>query len=337
MLHIHNGDSTADTAKLSALPGEHFAFREALLEGPTPSGLDNAEWRRVRARHLSEAYGVDLEQCERELAEQENKLATFAEHEEIVLWFEHDLFCQINLLYLLNWFSLRELRTTKLSLICIGEFSGVEDFRGLGQLTSDQLASLFPGRRSVKVADLQLASSAWQAYCSPNPNAIEKLLKIDTSALPFLQAALRAQLKRFPSTTNGLGAIENTGLKQVHSGKNRFIDLFPAVCDAEPIYGLGDAQFWLALKRLSKGSEPLLLLANGNGNDGKLDADKVRGLTFEVTEQGRAVLAGKADFVTLNGIDVWLGGVHLSSPNHLWRWNEQTEALEFSSSSPFPV
>ncbi len=330
MLHIHNGDATADTAKLSALPGEHFAFREALIEGPTPAGLDNAEWKRVRAQHLSEAYGVDLEQSERELAEQENKLATFVEHEEIVLWFEHDLFCQINLLYLLNWFSLRDLRKTKLGLVCIGEFSGVADFRGLGQLTPEQLASLFPGRTEVRVADLQLASSAWQAYCSPNPTAIEELLKTDTSALPFLKGALRAHLKRFPSVKNGLGALENTGLKQVHGGKNRFIDLFAAAGDAEPIYGLGDAQFWLTLKRLNKGSEPLLLLANGNEIDGKLDADKVRDLTFEVTEQGRSVLAGRADFVSLNGIDVWLGGVHLSSPNNLWRWNEHSEALEFS-------
>jgi hypothetical protein len=105
MLHIHNGDATAEIAKASTLPGEHFAFREALLEGPTPAGLANDEWRSVRARHLSESYGVPVEQCERKLIEQETKVATFAEHEEVVFWFEHDLFCQINLLYLLDWFS----------------------------------------------------------------------------------------------------------------------------------------------------------------------------------------------------------------------------------------
>lgn len=85
MLHIHNGDSTADKAKLSALPGEHFAFREALVEGPTPLVRDGVEWRSIRAQHLSEAYGVDLKQCERELEEQERKLGSFADHEEVVL------------------------------------------------------------------------------------------------------------------------------------------------------------------------------------------------------------------------------------------------------------
>jgi hypothetical protein len=297
-----------------------------LIEGPCPAGLTDDEWHRVRANHLSDAYGVDLEQCQREFADQEKKLKTFADHDEIILWFEHDLFCQVNLLYLLNWFSLRELKTTRLSLVCINQFPGFEDFRGLGQLSADQLASLFPARTSITASHLEFGSVIWQAYCSPEPTAIEKSLETDTSLLPFLRAALRAHLKRFPSVKNGLGAIENAGLELIHNGKNRFIDLFPAFIEAEPIYGLGDAQFWLALRRLSEGAEPLLLAA-GDKLDGPLDANKVNELNLMVTERGLAVLAGEADCVTLNGIDMWLGGVHLSSPNNLWRWDEQTEAL----------
>ncbi len=329
MLHIHNGDSTADTAKLSALPGEHFAFREALIEGPTPAGLNIAEWKRVRVRHLSESYGVDLEQCERESADQEHKLATFSDHEEIVLWFEHDLFCHINLLYLLNWFSLREPSHTKLSLICIGEFPGMENFRGLGQLTPEQLASLFTGRAQLKVADLQLASSAWQAYCSPNPTAIEELLDTDMSALPYLRAGLRAHLKRFPDVKNGLGKIENIGLELIQRGARDFMDLFSRFGDAAPVYGLGDAQLWLALRRMSGARQPLLTIAGLNGDDrGKsLNPDIARNVGFEITALGQSVLRGEADFVSLNGIDIWLGGVHLQDPETLWRWDEQSERL----------
>ncbi len=329
MLHIHNGDATAETAKLTALPGEHFAFREALLEGPTPGNLDEAEWRTVRARHLSGGYGVELANCERELTEQETKLATFRDHEEVVLWFEHDLFCQVNLIWLLNWFSKHDPGRTKLSLICVGDFPGVADFRGLGQLTPEQLSSLFPRRTAVKPAELQLANAAWQAYASATPEPIAKLLTTDTLPLPFLDASMRAHLKRFPARRNGLGAIENTALSLVRKGKNRFIDLFPAFGDALPIYGLGDAQFWLALRRLSRSPHPLLLLENGDPISGTIEADKIRELTFQVTEDGRAVLAGKVDFVALNGIDEWLGGVHLVSPGKVWRWNEFAGQLEF--------
>lgn len=322
MLHIHNGDSSANIAKESSLPGEHFAWRESLITGPTPAGVAGNEWRSVRAQHLSEAYGVDLQECERGLLDQEKKLSSFAEHEEVVLWFEHDLFCQTNLLYLLNWFAQEDTGSTKLSLICIGAFPGKENFRGLGELNAEQMASLFPGRQQVTSAQLRLAELAWQAYCSPHPGEIEKVVQTD-STLPFLGPALRVHLRRFPSTKNGLGSIENKGLELIHGGSKTFMDLFPRFGDAEPVYGLGDAQLWLALQRLSGGRQPLLRIENGNSGGPELTPEIVHNAKFELTEPGKAVLGGDADFVELNGIDLWLGGVHLS-PNNLWRWDESS-------------
>ena len=48
MLHIHNGDSTAGTAKKSDIPGEHLAWREAMVCGPTPPGLSAEEFSRCQ-------------------------------------------------------------------------------------------------------------------------------------------------------------------------------------------------------------------------------------------------------------------------------------------------
>src|SRR5882672_856047 len=249
MLHIHNGDSAADTAKQSSLPGEHLAWRESLITGPTPAGLTDDEWLLLRARHLSASYGVDLQECEQSLRQQEETLRSSAQHDEVVLWFEHDLFCQVHLLYLLNWFSRRdEINNpgkTKLSLICVGEFPGKETFRGLGELNAGQLASLFPDRQQVTSRQLKLASSAWGAYCSANPTDIEKVLQGDTSPLPFLLAALQAHLRRFPDTENGLGRIEHRALKLIQEGCKTFGTLFSRFGDEEPVYGFGDAQFWL--------------------------------------------------------------------------------------------
>ena len=326
MLHIHNGDSSANMAKESSLPGEHFAWRESLVTGPTPAQISGEEWRRVRAQHLSEAYGVDLQECERELLGQEQKLSSVGEDEEVVLWFEHDLFCQTNLLYLLNWFAQQGTGNTKLSLICIGEFPGKENFRGLGELNAEQMASLFPGRQQVTTSQLKLAESAWQAYCSPDPTNIENLIRSDTSALPFLGRALQVHLRRFPSTKNGLGSIEGRGLEIIHGGRIVWIDVFRGFGDAEPDYGLGDAQFWLALQRMSGGRKPLLRIGGGNSVGGELTPDIVHNAEFELTEHGRSVLRGEADFVELNGIDLWLGGVHLTAHN-LWRWDESSKTI----------
>lgn len=330
MLHIHNGDSTADTAKLSSVPGEHLAWRESLITGPTPSAVSENEWRRVRARHLSEAYGINAEECERGLLGQEETLSSFAEHDEAVLWFEHDLFCQLHLLYLLNWFAHRGPGETKLSVVCIGEFPGREKFRGLGELTSDELASLFPKRQQVTRPQFELAAAGWQAYCSAKPTDIENLLRTDTSDLPFLDAALHAHLKRFPATKNGLGRIENRALQFSDEGAESFSDLFSKFGETEPVYGLGDAQFWLALRRLATTQQPLLKVVGLEKellNQETLTPELARRARFSITDLGQAVLAGETDFVAVSQIDLWLGGVHLLGGDDLWRWDDKAESL----------
>jgi len=328
MLHIHNGDSSAHTAKQSSIPGEHFAWRESLMTGPTPAGVTGGEWQKVRARHLSEAYGVDFNECEQGLLDQQQKLASFEEHEEVVLWFEHDLFCQTNLLYLLNWFGQQDTGNTRLSLICIGEFPGKENFRGLGELNAEQMASLFPGRQQVTSPQLKLAESAWQAYCSPDPAELESVLQTGApSFLSFLGQAFQAHLRRFPSTKNGLGSIENKALQLIDGGAKTFLEVFPRFGDAEPVYGLGDAQLWLALQMISDGKQPLIRIENGNNGAHALPTEIVHRARFEITEPGKSVLQGEADFVELNGIDAWLGGVHLS-PDNLWRWDESGGTLK---------
>ncbi len=323
MLHIHNGDSTAGTARKADLPGEHLVWREVLACGPTPSGVPDDDFWQLRARHLSDAYALRVEDSAKDLREQQEALAQFVDHEEVVLWFEHDLFCQLHLIYLLNWFAQRELGKTKLSLICIDNFPGIEDFRGLGQLNEAQLASLFPQRRAISSAQLNLGSKAWQAYSSSDPSQIENLLAEDTAPLPFLKSALFKHLERFPSLNNGLGRVENSALELIAAGNNEFKKLFPAFGKCEPTYGFGDAQVVLELKRLGKGPHPLLTMKNLS----PIDSDKFLSASFQITDHGKAVLNGDEDFVRLNGIDMWLGGVHLQGNEAAWRWDEDRSKL----------
>lgn len=287
------------------------------MTGPTPSGLSPDEWLTTRARYLTDAYDLNSEDCRKNLLKQEAALQNCSEHDETILWFEHDLFCQINLIYLLDWFSKRPSGKNKLSLICIGEFSGVEDFRGLGQLTGKQLASLFDRRQEVTERQLGIAEQAWAAYCSTDPRDIVRLLEGDTSAMPFLRNALLLHLARFPSVFNGLGRIENKALELISHGRIEFKSLFPSFAKREPVYGLGDAQLWSELKRLAEAGTPPLTISG-------LDAQSrdYHHASFDPTATGREVLAGNRDFVELNGIDLWLGGVHMLDGGAVWRWDD---------------
>jgi len=325
MLHIHNGDSTAGTARAAQIPGEHLAWREALVCGPAPSGLSQDDFIKTRAQHLAQAYDVPLEKCEAELRAMHETLAGFSQHDEVVLWFEHDLFCQVQLIYLLNWFAGRDLRHTRLSLVCINEFPGVQPFQGLGQLDEQQLHSLFPARSAITPGQLELAVRSWEAYSSPDARPLLALLRSDTSALPFLHEALTRHLQRFPSTRNGLGRIENTALSLVPAGYSKFRSLFPAFSRRESAYGFGDAQLYISLEAMMAAPKPLLV--HDTTRHWSKDGAKMLLAAFALTDDGKAVLAGQEDFVVMNGIDSWLGGIHLSGNEAAWRWDEDSQQL----------
>lgn len=326
-LHIANGDSTAGTLKLSGIKGAIFSFADALISGPAPANIDRRSWRETRATHLSTLYGISLAECKRKLFQQEVALESFCQHEEVVLWFEHDLFCQLNLLSLLAWFARIERGRTRLSLINIGSFPGRPDFRGLGELSPDELLSLFPMRQAVTANQLRLASDAWIAFCSPDPTQIEDFRRRDTSELASLDAALDAHLRRFPSVKNGLGHVEETTLMMVQDGLRTFTDLFLKFGDVAGVYGLGDLQVWSTLLSLIEGRKPLLRLEQADRASIKRIQASPRA-TFALTDDGHDVLSGTADYAKLNDVDIWLGGAHLTN-NFLWRWNEHTARLDY--------
>lgn len=99
--------------------GDVLVWREVYSHGPVfldPADGDN---RAVRAQYLEQTMGIPQREFIENSERQEKILADFHKYEEVVLWFEHDLFDQTMLSYLLHWFSKQKMLTTKLSLLCI--------------------------------------------------------------------------------------------------------------------------------------------------------------------------------------------------------------------------
>ena len=327
MLHVLNGGSTAESLKQSGLAGEQLVWKEALIWGPTPADLSLSEWCRLRADFLADGNGKDAQQCFEDLMQQEAVLGKLSSHDEVVFWFEFDLFCQLNLIYVLTRLRGQNLSATKLSLICIGEFPGINDFRGLGQLTAEQLVSLFPGRQPLTAAQIELAGRGWKACSSSNPQEIEVLLALDTTPLPFLRSALQLHLRRFPSVKNGLGHMEQMALECIAGGVNRFPELFRKWSAAEPGYGLGDAQLWDVLIGLVECKRPILRLDGRKGLGFSENYPHLNQLSFTLTKTGHEILEGKHDLWEMEPEELWLGGVPLVPPNPRWRWDEERQAL----------
>lgn len=330
VLHVTNGDAAAEPLRRAGLGGEVLAWRDVLHEGPVPAGLPPAELNRVRARFLAERGWAEFGEALRDLDARDRTLTDAAAGGgEVVLWFEHDLYDQLQLLQVLDLLADADAVRGRVSLVCIGSFPGVEPFHGLGQLTPEQLAVLHPGRAAVADAQWALARAAWAAFRAPDPAEIERVLAGDTGALPFLRGALLRHLEQFPAADDGLARTERQILEAVAAGAAGPRELFLADQAREERVFMGDATLWGYVRGLADGPEPLLRVAGGGpfrlpGPDG--DGAGFREQRLELTERGRAVLRGEADRLRPGGTDRWLGGVHLRG-DAPWRWDREARRL----------
>jgi hypothetical protein len=316
MLHVTNGDNAGDILKRSGIPGRVLPWRDVLHEGPVPAGLSLNELSDVRARFIADRGWAGRSDVRQAFAARDATLEDSGVHEEVVLWFEHDLYDQLQLLQLLDWFADRSGIVARLSLICVGEY--------LSQLDESRLRSLYEGRGDIVATTLDLAKRAWTAFRSPNPEDIAALTRTDTSALPFVGAALIRHLEEFPSVDNGLSRSERQVLEAIDAGKRNLRELFFAAHHEreEPVF-LGDSVFVSYLQRLGQVARPLVRVAGGGAIAEPRDSPERNywNALVELTDDGRDVLAERRDWVKLNGIDRWLGGVHLIGTESEWRWD----------------
>lgn len=325
MLHITDGESVAGTLRQSTVPGEVRIFGDLMYEGPAPAGLSDAEWWDMRSRFLSENRGLTLAETRQAVRAYEDSLDAISNRDETVLWMDHRLSDQLILIMLLEWFYRLHRGRSTLSLICVGHYPGMENFVGLGHLTGEQLASLADTRSPVSEAEFALASVAWNAFTSPVPSDIELVLARDTSALPFLAPALRRHLEQFPSVENGLSRTERQALSVLRDrGPLPALRLFFAVQKMEDPLFMGDLSFFAILRELASAHFPLIQMESYAGN---LPSESS---AVTLTEFGSRVLDLQDDHVKLNGIERWLGGVHLTGTDAVWRWDSARKCMRLA-------
>ena len=234
MLHITNGECAV--AVLSrAVSGAFLPWDDVLHEGPVPSGLPLEALSAERARFIAEAFDVPLPEVERKFAARDAAFRSAGRHDEVVLWFEHDLYDQLQLIQVLD--ALGEKPGPPVSLVCEAEY--------VGMMTPERAAELFSLRNPVTRRHVAEARHAWAAFRSSDPREVEK---VRAMALPYLGPALRRHLQELPWTTDGLSLLQR---RIVNAGAMPFRELFEAVRE-DPAY-LGDAVLAWHLRRLQQG------------------------------------------------------------------------------------
>ncbi|OLB79095.1 MAG: hypothetical protein AUI14_11330 [Actinobacteria bacterium 13_2_20CM_2_71_6] len=319
-LHVTNGDST-DVAG-TGLAERILVWRDVLHEGPVPA-VPYDELRRIRAAFLTEAGAVTSSVRGSEFA-----LGGFVERDETlaanrdgayVLWFEADLYCQLQLVEIVARLAELGVPAERITLICIGEYPGIAGFGGLGQLRAEQLRELAGTAACAPLtpAALDLATRAWAALRAPEPDGLAAIVAARLPELRFVGEAYDRLSREYPSNRDGLSLTERRILAAVAGGADIAETAFLGSAAREFRPYLGDTWSFAAMQRLARVPASLL--------DAEVPVDRYTRL--RLTEAGARVLAGDEDHVALNGIDRWIGGVHLHGHKVPWRWDEGSEVV----------
>jgi len=306
LLHVTNGESAGNTLRQTALGGAVLSWQDVLHEGPVPA-VPAPELRRVRARFLSEC-GWGSERSLLDAFERRDRLYRHAleARTQVVLWFEHDLYDQLQLLQVLA--------------DAQGDVELIQAPDHLGPLGAEELEALWPARKPVTAEMLALAREAWDAFRAPEPTAVAGLLTRDTTVLPFLGPAFVRLLEELPDAESGLSRTERQLLEPLLDGPRTPPGLFVASQAHEEAPFAGDTWVWLRLAEL----QPLVEELPPPPPLG--DAHAFLATPVALTDLGREVLAGETDRLSVAPVDRWLGGTHLSGDPD-WRWDSVADAL----------
>lgn len=317
-LIITNGDAAGELLRRAIPRAEVLPWRDVLHEGPVPPTGTLAELTAIRAEYLADRGWGEREEIATYLQARDRGLAHSTAFDRVVLWFEHDLYDQLQLLQILDWFSREQMNADgSLLLVQASEF--------LGRQTEVEIEALRALEEPVTAEQIALAADAWAAFRTPTPERFQAFLRGDLSPLPFLASAVRRMLEELPGR-DGLSRSERQVLSAVGGGITTPPALFVAVQRTEQAAFMGDWSFFGLLDGLGLARVPLIA-----GLDGApFSPDSTSPAYFQselaLTAFGEAVLEGREDHAAMNGIDRWWGGTHLIK-ERLWRFDADAGRL----------
>jgi hypothetical protein len=221
-LHVTNGESAAGTLRETSLEGSVLSWDDVLHVGPL--AFDPAESRRLRAGFLAETGWGEADAIEGQLRRRDELLAGA---DRVVLWFEHDLVDQLQLLQVI----------AQLPPTAEAELLQADDH--LGGRGAPQLEALWPARRPLGAATRDRAREAWAGVSAGDLDQV-------VQELPFLGAALArlAEERATPSRT------KRQLLAALADGPKTALQLFFANQAQEEAIFLGDSWAFLFLYEL---------------------------------------------------------------------------------------
>ncbi len=267
ILHITNGSVLTSYLQELGIKGDTITWQEMLCEGPTTKMIDSDEFYTMRKHFLVMDYGINIEDYN--FKENLNALNHLEKYSQIILWFEYDLFCHINMCAAIALLQQKS-NTLPVYLVCSGRIPGEKWFKALTELSEELLLEHYANKVLLNSKDLELASYAWDIYCGKDHNLFKSLI-VKPSSFLYLSNCLKAHLKRFPDSRNGLSTLEFNILKRIQETKDikSTHHLLGYTLSYQGYYGFGDWQIARIIKRLEVffDQQDGVLKLNRNGHE----------------------------------------------------------------------
>lgn len=233
IFHILNGDALLEYFPPN-LEGDIIICRECLIDGPVKAST-NIEFYDQRAEYLSQTCNRSKEFYFNNSVSEFEKLDNIPTGAEVHLWFEDDLFCQVNLWYVAHLLSNLE---QSYSTYLIRPKS--HHTNGFGGLDANELEALF--YEKIKIEDLTKFADLWHVYQNEDLSSLLQMATSLQDQFPFVLPAVDAHLARIPSPTSPGRPIESLMQIIQELKTDDFEIVFREFCKRESIYGYGDIQ-----------------------------------------------------------------------------------------------
>lgn len=212
-LHITNGNTLTDYLIKSniAVEANIITWQETLCVGPTVEEVASKKFLDIRKSFFKSFYEITL--STKEITNELKKLEAVSNFTEIVLWFEYDLFCHINMVAVISLLEQKGIYLP-IYLVCSGRVEGEKELKALDELDSNQLQSHFDNKVKLNMDDIALAKHIWEIYCGKDHNLLRPLIT-RSSSFEYMGICLKAHIKRFPDVRSGLSSLEYNILKLI--------------------------------------------------------------------------------------------------------------------------
>lgn len=250
-LHILNGDSTRNKFQNTGIDGDTYVWKEVLSEGPVDPEFGSPDFWNKREKFMSKEFELAENEYKQVGQEPFEKIASSIDkYDEVVLWFEYDLFCQVNMIALIHWLGNTNHSGT-ISLICVGVIDESDKLYALGEINTEAYSQLFETRLKLGSREFDYATDVYEAFSSATPDDLFTFVLMPFAELPYLASALESHFQRFPSKQTGLTEIEQQLILFIQAGERDKIKLVGKMLKWQKHHGFGDLQYFNILKRMN--------------------------------------------------------------------------------------